>query len=991
VDVMATVRLRSRAIAVALVVVVPGCLAGGPARVAGAAAATTTALAPIATSHIAQVWANTGEDKVAREELRATVSAAAVRNAAWDGSQVSLFGAGNETVAFNLVMEAAGVDATVVSVRLAELDGPGGARITTKPATGSGVFDYVGRNIELFYIRYLQIKGLSRMPWEPYDERHVPEYCQRPNVNGEVADDLGWTDRPCHDQSYPDIAVPLELKPTFTIAHGTNQSIWGDITIPAGTTAGTYTGTIEVSENGTVTWRVPISLRVRDFALPDVPSAKTMLYVSWENVFQRMLGVPWVDPEGPLAARARAIQDRFFQLAHRYGISLIDGGASDPAEMDGLWTGALDGSLFTAVNHYAGRGVGTGNGVYSIGTYGSWSWQDGTEQDMWTNADAWVNWFDAHPFATPTDYFLYLIDESDDYPQTEKWAEWLDADPGPGHRLKSMATIGLPDAVAHTPSLDVVASAGEIGITDAWQNALAATQAIPGREVFLYNGTRPATGTFATEDDGVALRALAWSQFKKGIDRWFYWESTYYTNFQHYSGSQANTNVFQTAVTFGKHDQTSSVFGQTGNNYMNGDGVLFYPGTETMFPADSYGVDGPIASLRLKLWRRGIQDVDFLTMAAAVNPTATAAIVNRIVPKVLWEYGVDELSDPTYVHTDIGWSNDPDVWDAARAQLADIIEGGASGAPGAPRSVTAEPADGQATVSWLAPTSTGASAISGYTVTAASGGPGCTTTGVRTCTVSGLADGQAYTFRVTASNGAGAGPPSAASGAVVPGRTTLRAALARATIGASGNARIPVTLAWSGTIAASNVRVWTVERRAASGAWVPASFTSRSAASGTVTLAPGAAATFRARPVTQAGAIGPWSPVRTVTAAARQDSSAAIRWRGTGWRKANVKSAYGGTLRFASARGRTATTRLTGTSIAWVSNLGRDRGRADVMVDGKRVATVSLYRRTGAARQVVWSRDLAAGAHTVTIRVLGTHVRGATGNRVDLDAFLVLQ
>ncbi len=88
----------------------------------------------------------------------------------------------------------------------------------------------------------------------------------------------------------------------------------------------------------------------------------------------------------------------------------------------------------------------------------------------------------------------------------------------------------------------------------------------------------------------------------------------------------------------------------------------------------SHGVLGPFASLRLKHWRRGIQDVDYLTMAAAVDATRTAEILNQMIPKILWEYGANDRSDPTWVLTDISWSIDPDQWEEARAALADIIE-----------------------------------------------------------------------------------------------------------------------------------------------------------------------------------------------------------------------------------------------------------------------------------------------------------------------------
>ncbi len=120
--------------------------------------------------------------------------------------------------------------------------------------------------------------------------------------------------------------------------------------------------------------------------------------------------------------------------------------------------------------------------------------------------------------------------------------------------------------------------------------------------------------------------------------------------------------------------KTDAVLGETGNNYSNGDGVMFYPGTDTAYPAESYGVQGPLASLRLKYWRRGIQDVDYLALAQQKDPVKTQQILNQIVPKALWEYGVNDPSDPTWVRTDISWSNDPDVWEAARKQLADIIE-----------------------------------------------------------------------------------------------------------------------------------------------------------------------------------------------------------------------------------------------------------------------------------------------------------------------------
>ena len=87
--------------------------------------------------------------------------------------------------------------------------------------------------------------------------------------------------------------------------------------------------------------------------------------------------------------------------------------------------------------------------------------------------------------------------------------------------------------------------------------------------------------------------------------------------------------------------------GESGWDYTNGDGVLFYPGTDIHYTAQSYGVESPLPSLRLKHWRRGIQDADYLALADAVDSAVTQAIVARMIPKVLWEYGVANEEDPT--------------------------------------------------------------------------------------------------------------------------------------------------------------------------------------------------------------------------------------------------------------------------------------------------------------------------------------------------------
>ena len=89
-------------------------------------------------------------------------------------------------------------------------------------------------------------------------------------------------------------------------------------------------------------------------------------------------------------------------------------------------------------------------------------------------------------------------------------------------------------------------------------------------------------------------------------------------------------------------------------------------------------------------------------------------------------------------------------------------------APTAPTAAVADPGDTVASVSWTAPADTGGAPIVRYTATAAPGGATCTTTGATTCLFTGLKNGTAYTFTVTATNVAGTSAASTASAKVTP-------------------------------------------------------------------------------------------------------------------------------------------------------------------------------------------------------------------------------
>jgi serine protease AprX len=92
--------------------------------------------------------------------------------------------------------------------------------------------------------------------------------------------------------------------------------------------------------------------------------------------------------------------------------------------------------------------------------------------------------------------------------------------------------------------------------------------------------------------------------------------------------------------------------------------------------------------------------------------------------------------------------------------------------PAAPTNVTATAGRASAKVSWTAPPTQPGSGVKSYTVTASPGGATSTVTGSSTqAAVTGLVNGTAYTFTVTATNELGTSPASSPSAPATPSAT----------------------------------------------------------------------------------------------------------------------------------------------------------------------------------------------------------------------------
>jgi YVTN family beta-propeller protein len=142
-----------------------------------------------------------------------------------------------------------------------------------------------------------------------------------------------------------------------------------------------------------------------------------------------------------------------------------------------------------------------------------------------------------------------------------------------------------------------------------------------------------------------------------------------------------------------------------------------------------------------------------------------------------------------------------------------------AGPPAAPTGTAATAGNAQAAVTFVAPVSNGGSAITGYTVTSnpAGGIDGNAGTTSTNHIVTGLANGTAYTFTVTATNAIGTSTPSASSNSVTPSAPPGAPGAPTAAAATAGNAQATVTFTAPVSNGGSAITGYTVTSNPAGG------------------------------------------------------------------------------------------------------------------------------------------------------------------------------
>jgi hypothetical protein len=525
------------------------------------------------------VWMVDDGEKVRRDAV-STSFEHGVDNAIWHpGDAAHLFAMRNESVAFQVVVEADDAALDTVTVELEELDGPDGAKMVEGPPAARGAPAESGR-IERFVEHFVEVRrasggkkhGESR-GWEAGSGPPEREWV------GPVPDALVPVDLSQHDwQPYP---MRIEARQ--------NGIVWIDVMVPRGQAPGVYRGDVVVRVQGDVLTRRPVELEVVDATLPDRTVATALSY-DHDDLESRV---------GPRAER------QLWQLLHAHRIApMLD--ATSPSDVDREYP-ALSGALYTQSQGYIGPAPGMGDGVLALGTHGAFGGPDAaTLERIRGVADRVAE----QKLLGATDMVLYAADEQCSSPWGAGWRALLrDSEDTNLRRVR----------VGWTCSLDPTAQPVDVPMMHASFDVARVNAArVQGKESWVYDGVRPRTGTFLIDDDAVSPRVNGWLSAMYRIPRWVVRDS------MHWYAEHGDVPIdpFADAESF-----------RSETEWANGDGMLLYPGMQTdAFEDHSLGLPSVLASIRLKNWRRGLEDAGYLQMARDRDPARADAVARWLVP-----------------------------------------------------------------------------------------------------------------------------------------------------------------------------------------------------------------------------------------------------------------------------------------------------------------------------------------------------------------------
>lgn len=510
----------------------------------------------------------------------------------------------NEWESFQVVVAAPMESITVTAANMAELVGPQGARIG-------------GDDVRLFREEYVRVRcstPRAELPPGLYADPLVP--LLDPTTGKPIEPRRQHQERwgePMKTVGYDMYAIPFE------VFRGQNQPIWVDVHVPKTAPAGQYRGVFRVSTRTGAKAELPVTLTVWDFNLPDAPTHR--------NHFGEFRGVARLFGVQPNSERFRQIEARYCRAMAEHRLCPPVPGHLLPA------VNPKDGSLtidperhkqlakFIAENHVADIQISCPFGRLPHSTL---------DPNYKTIAPAerakarrfyadYYQYLEKNGWADRA--YVYLLDE----PNTRENYEQVlvlgalvkEAAPKLKRLVVEQTYPQAPDWPDIDPAVDIWCPLWAFIDRDTIAQKIA-----HGDEVFSYTAlVQPAPPYHPRYKEVKGLNPPYWH-----IDRplTVYRVPTWINRQYGITGL-----LYWSTVTQVMDPWNNPAFAHP--RHYNGGGYLFYPGVPC-------GIDGPVASIRLKVLRDGMEDYEyFAILEKRAGNAAVKQIVDTIAPN-WWDF-----------------------------------------------------------------------------------------------------------------------------------------------------------------------------------------------------------------------------------------------------------------------------------------------------------------------------------------------------------------
>ena len=525
-----------------------------------------------------RVWAVNDGEKVERDDLAQPAAARATPPGT--AATVRLFGARNEIVAFQVIVEAdARGHRGARPPRCPSCASAAAGRASRYAAAGRrSVADTSAGPIQIFSVHYMNVTETTHADW-----------AWKPGSPAAPRDTIGLEAGPARarERARGRGGFPSRVGPARS------QAIWIEVyTGRATCPPGLYDGTLTVTADGRPRTRAGRAARSSTSRCPTRTAC-----TRWSTTSPTSRSCTRAATSTPPTTASRtATASSWSTPTTRRAVR----GARRPLRRR---------ATSRAARGYEGPGEGVGNTHRAACPSTARPQAATSARSAWTRADAWMTFLAPRaPEAHDVPLHARRAAAAAVPSTSARLAENVHSNPGPGRRLPRLRDQARSSRSSTRPSTSGARRRSAFDI------ARASERSAPGP---LVSGSTTAGARTAGADrhrragHRGARHGLGRLQARRRRLLLLARRATGSTTAR--SRASASQNVWANPITFDNRGQPNKPIDDQG--YINGDGVLLYPGEEKLHPDEDRGIAGPVATVQLANLRRGLQDHQYLTLA----------------------------------------------------------------------------------------------------------------------------------------------------------------------------------------------------------------------------------------------------------------------------------------------------------------------------------------------------------------------------------------